>query len=274
MFIVWGTKEKKKKSGYCAALCKICHEIRTFKATEIYNVSHLYYIPLGRYKFVSTELVCTVCKNTEFSVDTAYDLYCDQSNDLTILKEMIPENLLSQWEQSVQNHKKIQQDPSSLSKEERVDKMLESFLALENKLTLAIQKGPNIDSSALPGCLTFIGLVLFIIFFGESFMSSSLGQFLAKESGTDGFGIGMLMILIVGGGQVLWLLATNRSRFFKKQIYPHLAVSLAPFKPNIQELTQIRQILKEQKLNMRYFNIPKLQMAISEQQLKRPNLKR
>ena len=270
MFIIWGTKEKRKDFGHCASLCKVCHDITSFKVTEIHQVSHLYYIPMGRYKFVSTELVCSSCKNTLFSSNYSNSFHCDKSQDINVLKRKVPESEIALWEESVETHKKIQQDPSSLSKEERIENILESFLVHEDKLSLAIEKGPNIDGSALLGCLPLISIILFMIFLGEQFMDSSLGKYITRESGVDGFGIGMLFILIAGGGQVLWLVATNRSRFLKKEIYPLLAANLAPLRPNIQELSQVKAILKEQKFNMRSFSIPKLQMAISEQLLNKP----
>lgn len=61
MFIYWGTKERTKVIGNTAYFCKICNDITVFEVSERQEVSHLYLIPMGNYKFIHTELKCSNC---------------------------------------------------------------------------------------------------------------------------------------------------------------------------------------------------------------------
>ncbi len=268
MFIVWGTKEIRKKPGNCAYFCAVCHDIRVHKVEEIYTVGHLYYLPLGRKKFASTEVVCGQCQNIRAFTYTAENFYCSKDKELSVLKERVPTGLLEEWQQNRQRHIETLENPGLLSKDERAEKIQQAFVSFENKLVISVEKGPTIDKSAAPGCLAFIALILIMIFCGEAIMDSSLGKSFTAEYGIDGFGVGMLLVLFAGGAQIVWLFATNRSRFFKRHIYPQLAANLAPLKPTFQELLSAKEFLKENRYEMRRFKINKLQMAISESRLR------
>lgn len=75
MLIVWGTKVNREPRGTVADHCSVCATVSRFDVTDIYEVSHLYFIPLGRGTRVACTQICLRC-STEFSCEPdSYDAY-------------------------------------------------------------------------------------------------------------------------------------------------------------------------------------------------------
>ena len=62
MFIIWGKKLVRRKGGFVGHFCPICRALSTFRATDIYRVPHVYFIPLGGGDAIVTELGCRGCQ--------------------------------------------------------------------------------------------------------------------------------------------------------------------------------------------------------------------
>lgn len=61
MIFIWGKNTRKEVTGIVADWCDLCGGIRAFTLTNIYSVSHVYYIPLGKGTFVGTVRQCHQC---------------------------------------------------------------------------------------------------------------------------------------------------------------------------------------------------------------------
>jgi len=62
MLIVWGKKEVRWRTGFVGDFCPFCRNLARFRAADLGQVSHLYYIPLGRGVPFATELTCPTCR--------------------------------------------------------------------------------------------------------------------------------------------------------------------------------------------------------------------
>ena len=268
LMIVWGNREIRKNAGNVAYYCYSCHDTLVHSITETFSVGHLYLIPVTRKKFLFTEVKCLHCQKINLSDTRASNYYPSKTKNLVELIADIPQEILDEWEEEKLKYKKVIETPSILSKEERMDFMLKEFMSYEGQLAIVTENGPNIDNSAIPGCLCLIAGIMIMVLGGEAFMDSSLGKTISKETGVDGFGLGMLYVIFCGFSWVVWLMITARPRYFSKHIYPQLVASIAHLKPNIQELINIKEFLKENDQQMRYFSISKLQTAIENYNLK------
>jgi hypothetical protein len=61
VFIFWGEYDKAKSRGMVADRCKGCGELTVMRVSHIYQVSHVYLIPLGSGKLRATVAECTEC---------------------------------------------------------------------------------------------------------------------------------------------------------------------------------------------------------------------
>ena len=62
MLIIWGKKEVRWRTGFVGDFCPFCRNLARFRAADLGQVSHLYYIPLGRGVPFATELTCQSCR--------------------------------------------------------------------------------------------------------------------------------------------------------------------------------------------------------------------
>lgn len=62
MLIIHGKKIVRKKAGVLGHFCPICRQVCLFKATNLRQVEHLYFIGIGRGQPVATELQCDSCR--------------------------------------------------------------------------------------------------------------------------------------------------------------------------------------------------------------------
>jgi hypothetical protein len=86
MLIIWGTKVNQDPRGAVADKCSVCADVQLFDVTDHYEVSHIYFIPLGRGTRVATTRACIRC-GTEFHCEPdSYDDYLtpQESDDLSI----------------------------------------------------------------------------------------------------------------------------------------------------------------------------------------------
>jgi len=109
-------------------------------------------------------------------------------------------------------------------------------------------------------------LLLFFIFLGEHLAKLGVISSLMQSTGLDGFGLGMVTMLVSGVAILIWATATYKSRYFKKNVYPQLATSLAPLRPTHDELESVRTMLKSNGLQMGKVSVDKLEAALLERQ--------
>ena len=265
MFIYWGTKERTKYFGNTAHFCKICNDITVSTVSERQEVGHLYLIPMGKYKFVHTELECLQCKKVLVTTIKSEDFNYQKTDDLKTLKAGISHDLISEWETEREQKISMQKDPSSLTKDERFEIIYDAFRSFENQVRLKFNQPSDIKFSKrfLPGCLTII-LIISIIILIESL---GFGNKIQQATGLESIVIGFCLIIPIGFIQLIWCALTFKSNYFKTEVFPSIIKTIGHLKPTLQELILVQEKLKKEKFEMRKFSISKFQLALSESQL-------
>ena len=276
MFVYWGNQERTKFLGYTAHFCQVCNDITVMKVSERQEGFQLYLIPLGKYKFIHSELLCSVCNKMLVTKTSPDEFNYQKSQDLNTLKNLLSDDQTAEWDAQKEKKKELEINSASLSREERFDIIYRAFKSYENQVRLKFGHTGDmkIDKRYTPGCLSIVLIIFFTIFLGESYQDSSLGKFIKDETGLDGFAIVFLSIITIGLGQLLWCALTYKSYYFKTEVYPNLASSIAYLKPTLQELIQVQEKLKQEKLLMRKFSIPNFQYSLNEAALNRNSFRR
>ena len=61
MFIIYGKKTRREDGGVVGDWCDVCKGAALFKLAHVYTVGHVYYIPLGKGKYIGTSRKCMQC---------------------------------------------------------------------------------------------------------------------------------------------------------------------------------------------------------------------
>jgi hypothetical protein len=73
MFVIHGTYTPQKKRGLAADVCPRCVEVRPFLVTDHYQVTHLYFIPLGSGTYQGSSQECQHCRLRVLCRPSIYD---------------------------------------------------------------------------------------------------------------------------------------------------------------------------------------------------------
>jgi hypothetical protein len=239
MFIVWGKSIKRKKLGFAADYCGVCHDLRTFKVNRIGSASHVYYISFGQGELVGYERICGVCATP---VEAVPERYADMSKTARPATDLISEtfpNYYSVYREVIERDRKVRDTPSLLTPEERRTRIREPFLLIA---PLAQQKLSTIqvDWRVLAAVFSFLPIFW------------ALGAIAAwvKGPNEDPSPNFIFAGLALWAGLVIWQVILSSRRYLLKNAVPPLAASLAPLKPSESEINRILQDLKQAKLKL------------------------
>jgi len=117
----------------------------------------------------------------------------------------------------------VGQTPESTPERQRISDVLQPFLDLERRIQ-SRRRIPHYDAQSA---------ILLLVTLG-AFIPLGLGDHyhlpIWKYVGIGG--------MCIGGAGLLWSLATDVSRFIRRQVYPRLVKGLVPLKPSYQELKE------------------------------------
>lgn len=109
MLIIWGTKVNKDPLGTVADNCPVCMGTQRFAVTDHYEVSHIYFISLGRGTRIATTRACWRC-GTEFNaVPDGYDEFLPEATAEAMPLDEIVERTNSQLAQMRDARKELEE---------------------------------------------------------------------------------------------------------------------------------------------------------------------
>jgi hypothetical protein len=73
MIIIWGTRSRQECLGAVGDWCPACASVRPFTVKNLFRVSHIYFIPLGRGNRVATFRQCWQCGSQFYCSEAEYD---------------------------------------------------------------------------------------------------------------------------------------------------------------------------------------------------------
>ena len=240
MFIVWGKTIKRRKLGFVADFCAVCHDLRTFQVSRIGSASHVYYISFGQGDLVGHERTCGVCATPMDAVPGNYLGMAKTSRPATeLISETFP-NYYTVYRELLERERKVRDTPSLLTPEERRARIRGPFMVLA---PLAQQKlaSVQIDWRVVLAVFSFTP-----IFWVIGIISSWFSGPYQDDPSMNW----MLAGLALWAGLVCSEIFSSSRRYLLKKALPPLAASLAPLKPSESEISRILEDLKQHKLKL------------------------
>lgn len=240
MFIIWGKKIVLKKLGYVTDFCPICRCVQPFEINNILIKEHLYYISMGSGQNVGSSLICRCC---------SVQLSARRERYPAISQKMIPfDELLSKtrpdWDEADEKRflieKQLKEAPRLITPRQRAELILEPFLIL----------APKVENDLGATRLDRKAIILFLIaFISTPFFFMIYDSLWPEDSGLTGFVVFFLAIFIL----VICQIDLVRYRYFLKHVYPVIAKSLLPLRPEEKEIQSAIDLLATQHLKVGTF---------------------
>ncbi|NBC11221.1 MAG: hypothetical protein GVY24_05715 [Planctomycetes bacterium] len=232
MFIIWGTRIRRKPSGRVAAFCEPCDDIRAHRVTEVREVSHLYFIPLGRGSLVGHEGRCEGCRASVALDGEAFAAFVTEPDapldDLIARTNPdLPEEL-ERWRDL--QARVVEGD---ISEEERLGLLVNKVTDFADAVQARAAQ-MHIDGWS---ALAFLG--------GVALSIVACGWVAASIKDDQAQVIGFLVAALASFAPTLYFLITDVRRFTRRKVIPPLADTLAPLCPSREDLAaalaQVRQ---------------------------------
>lgn len=231
MIIVWGTKLIRKKLGWAADWCDLCREPRAFKVTEVREVSHIYYLSLGKGNLHHYEKECAHCKTvTNADPEDYLDFVTDFGGDMEDLFRATHPDLVERNREKIDRTERIK--TGALSPEERVQLIAESMVTILPQLERRAS-ATSFDLQSGLGCLGTLVLGFGVIAAAASSQPTALVYFAGA-------------LAAAAAVWTLYKLFTDASRYAEKTLFPMLVPALKELKPTESELEEVLAIFKRQ----------------------------
>ena len=233
MIIIWGTKLKRISLGWAADWCDLCREPRAFKVTEVREVSHIYYLSLGKGDLHHYEKECAHCKTVTNADPEEYQEFVSTfSGDMEGLFRATNPDLVFRNREKIDRTERIK--TGALSPEERLQLIAETLVTILPQLEQRAS-ATSFDLQSGLGCLaTLVLLVLWIVLIANKWPTGAL------------YAAAILM-----GFAAIWTLYklfTDASRYAEKALFPMLVPALKELKPTEAELEEVLAAFKRQKI--------------------------
>lgn len=229
-FVFWGSKVVTKKLGYVADFCPICRGPQPFELRQVNVVRHIYYVSVGTGRLAGHQRTCSECGTT---LDAQTANYASVSPVPQPVAELIRQTfprLAEVYEQRLALEERVRTAPATLSPADRKALIRAPFLLLSPRVERRFAS-THIDRET--------GLWILAVF-GAIVAAGAIAARLAP----DEVGIAMLSVLLGGIVVVGTQVARSNVRFLKRDIYPVLARTLRPLRPNESEIAAVLGELK------------------------------
>jgi hypothetical protein len=241
VFIVWGTKIKRRKLARVADFCPICRKARAHILRRIGGAGHVYYISFGQGKLLGHEVECETCHaRHEADMRDYAAVSQDPIADVDgLLTETFP-NFQEFYAPRLAIEQRIA--AGTLQGEDRTDMLREPFFRLDSMLE---QNRAEPESSPLGKKVGWATLLVGMAFA----LAAALHP--AKQSELYSNLLAALLVLLgVGIVASLVLLTTRLPWYMKNRLRPQLLRALLPLAPNLPELEETLDFCKQSGLRI------------------------
>lgn len=228
MFIVWGTKIKRRRLGSVAECCPVCNEIRRCELFRLGAASHVYYISFGQGHLVGHELECAGCK-TRLPTNVNCFKSVEDERDVSL------EHLIAATHPEVVDFLGERREAFELARsrqdaEQRDVFLREPFLLLDTLIERQLSER-KLGNAGRWTAWSTVALLMALVMVGVN-------------GGPAWLGVGVASLFGLAFFATLCFMATHLGSFVRREIYPRLALSLAPLEPDVAELDRLLQQLK------------------------------
>lgn len=227
MILIWGTKFPRKRLGRVADLCPACVSVTAHSLSEVREVSHIYYVGIGRGKPVGHELKCETCEGA-FETDAAH--YQAVSGDAEARVDALVDETNPDLYEKIYARKDLEERAArgALSAEERM-RLMQEALEPVARVVEARASQVHFDLRAGAGILAAI-LITVTGALANLALGGRLGENLSTLSG---------VLALVAALFVVHALATDVNRFIQRCQAQNLVQALGRFHPSPTELDEL-----------------------------------
>jgi len=233
MFIVWGTKIKRRRIGRVADFCSVCHAFRAFHLVRVGAAGHVYHLSFGSGQLVGHEIVCESC---ETPAETRFERFAGVSSDQALpLDVLIRETQPDLAERCAERRElEMRVGAGQASEAERRELLMEPFMLVN----------PMLEQQQATNALSRNGrraaAVMLLLLVGLMVVMGLPGSGEGREQVGAAVGIAFMISFVVFLG--FW--ATSMRSFVRTEVEPRIVRALDPFKPEPEELAGILEHLK------------------------------
>jgi hypothetical protein len=118
MLVIWGSTTRRVEMGTAADWCPDCRKARAFSVTLYFRVGHIYFVPLGRSRWIASIRECWEC-GAQFHVDEDdYDDFLseEEAERRSLAQLLLPTNrkLKRELDSRRQGRPKVQRDSENV----------------------------------------------------------------------------------------------------------------------------------------------------------------
>ena len=221
VLIIAGAKKVRKQLGAAADFCPICREYRAFLVTEVRQVPHLYYIPVGAGKTLAAEVECSRCHSIFEGTAGGYAGYSRAFiRDLPELARLTNPDIVSRTRPRIEAEDRVRS--GHLSDDERGALILEPFVALDYMVRRKWGRG-TLSGAAVAALAAVAGLLVAAIIVG----ASGHGRDVALV-------LGAMVVPATAAAAVA--LFNGPGAWVRRHIQPRLVAALLPLNPSAEEI--------------------------------------
>jgi hypothetical protein len=232
MIFIWGTKERRKASGYVADVCSSCKAINVHRLIEVREVPHVYYLSIGGGKVAFYQVECDQCDAVETIHPSRYTARLDKAIEVDKLIELTHPGVHAELEEQKQREERAER--GELTAEERIQVMQEALYPVAVAVEERSAKGA-IDLQTGLACLATLILPWFLVLPGTA-EQSVWGDLLVYA------GIGVALLGVIA---TVYAYRTSLKRFVRRSQGDAIQAAIREYHPSPTELNDITAGLRD-----------------------------
>lgn len=222
MLIIAGARRVRKQRGLAADFCPVCRDYRPVLVTELRQVAHLYFVPVGRGKTLVSEVQCTRCGSIYEGVADAYPGF-ERSfvSDVVELARRTNPDIMARTRPRLEAEERVR--AGTLSAQERAALITEPFVALDYMVRRRWGRG-SLSGAAVLALAVAAGLLVAALTLG----ATGHGRDVALMLGAMTVPASAAATVALMNGPRAWV---------RRNILPRLVAALLPLGPSARELS-------------------------------------
>jgi hypothetical protein len=239
--IIWGTKVRRRRVGYVADHCAVCHEPRLFELIRVGIAGHLYFVSLTQGKLAGHEIRCCGCGLRVPTEQGKYDgvLHgADETDVQTAIQRTQPH-----LGESEEDKKRIAFDrrllAGRLTADERHRAIGMPFYLLEPDLALQKRERRWSPIGRKVGWVVAALTVPILVLLAFTDRGGS--------PRVNWLFVPFCVAWLAGLFTIPYFIFTCMRSFIRRELEPRLARALAPLDPTLEELDSVYRELREAK---------------------------
>jgi len=241
MLILRGTKIKKRGTGEVGCFCPICRAVTLYRANQVREVKHIYYVSIGRGEHLLDEITCSRCGHMRAFQPGQMVPSPPGSVDPFELASRTGPMSANALTQRVELESRVAR--KKLTGSERIDAILEPIAASAYANDQLLRTGRRTKVSSVFQLLLIVGI----------FASPIMWIFHVNDrSATPHFPLAAVIGSLVTA--ILLCIVIQRYIGDRHAVAPKivwlLAIALQPLNPNLEEIEQAIQVARSQNLDL------------------------